>query len=744
MSMASYRVVAISVISLLVISGMLGVFALPSQVHAAAPAVAPGANWTSINYSLDGANNSPQTVIGAGNVNSLGMSWTVPFGQNDPKWGAAPGASWSVEPGVDSPPLIVQGIVYIVTNQGVLFALNAEDGSQVWTKTITLDYKAALKSVPLIESQASSGALPVCSPTACAFNDTFWCSNSNFCTSPVEHKHGINYLTINGRGVISVTGFACEVWGFYADTGDVAYHVTNICVGVPGDGNGAFPATYTSDPPEYYNAPGGGILVYVMGGYTDMGGRSFVVAYNATQILASGANAFDGSYPTGHQMWQFFLQPPSTGDAQWDYQYCSIGYVFDYPAFIKNGTKAVPCSAIPDTVKSIGKTSSSPGGDWGVPKAAATGVSGSWGTYAIDNKTGIMYLGTGEAGPFEYCYGKTCPSNPNERPGLNLYSSTELAIDLHTGKLVWWFQLVPHGLSDWDNSWSTIIGTTNGTESIFKASKAGILFSLNAATGAPNWVFNNPAVKFAPGLTLLDPTNATQMLTPWPNYPNASWIQAPGLAGSLEEDLAYDGHNIYGAWFNSAPNVYTINNQTQYAVTLRTLGPSSGWNDNITLTAINADTGKRVWTQVFQNFVFRGGMTVTNGMLIMPGGDGNLYFLSTATGKILYTLHIGAPLFVDPTIGQAANGKFVLLQVIGGGRWIAAGSAGGAFTVPGGIMAFALGATPGGGGSTTATSTTVVAMASNLPLNYIAYGAVTFAIVITVANVVINGRNRKR
>ncbi len=753
--MVRYRAFAISIIPLLVVSTILGIFAAPTPLNASAQTVAPGANWTMINYNLNGTNDSPQTSIGANNVQNLGMSWTVPFPQNDPNWASVNApycypncATWAVEPGADSPPLVVAGFVYVVTNQGVVYALNAATGAPVWTKTITLDYKAALKTVPIVESQVASGALSPCSSTACTYNDTFWCSTTTNpsinCASPVQHKHGINYLTIpspnfpNGEGIISVTGFACEAWGFDATTGDVAYHITNICVGVPGDGNGAYPATYTSDPPEYY----GGMLVYAMGGYTDMGGRSFIVAYNATQVIAAGAKGFDGSYPTGHQMWQIFLQPPSTGDAQWDYQYCNVGWVFDYPAFAANGTKALPCSAIPNSVKSIGATSSSPGGDWGVPKAAASGVSGSWGQYAIDNKTGIMYIGTGEAGPFEYCYGPTCPNTPNERPGLNLYSSTEMAVDLHTGKIIWWFQLVPHGLSDWDNSWSTIIGTTNGTESIFKASKAGILFSLNASNGAPNWVFDNPAVKWAPGLRPLDPTNVTQMLTPWPNYPNASWIQAPGLAGSLEMDLAYDGHNIYGAWFNSSPNVEVVDAKTQYAQTLRTL-PAPQWSDNITLDAINANTGKVVWSQFFNNFVFRGGMTVTNGMIIMPGGDGNDYFLSAATGKILYTLHIGAPLFVDPTIGQTANGNFVLLQIVGGGRWIAAGQAGGAFTVPGALMAFTLGS-GGGGTSTVSTSTTVVAMASNLPLNYIAYGAVTFAIVITVANVVISGRNRKK
>jgi outer membrane protein assembly factor BamB len=756
--MVRYRAVAIFIIPLLVISTAFGILAIPSA-NGQASGVAAGANWAFINYNLNGTNDSPQTQLTPSNVGDLVMNWTVPMPQTDPSWSQVNSANcypncatWSVEPGADSPPLVVGGIVYFVTNQGVLYALNAQNGVQVWTQAITANFQSALTTVPIIESQVGSGALAPCTPTQCGYNDTFWCSSAvnsaSNCPSPVEHKHGVDYLTINNTPIISVTGFDCELWGFNAITGDVAYHITNICSNAIGDGNGAYPATYTSDPPEYYNSTGGGMLVYVMGGYTDMGGRTFLAAFNATAVMNAGAKGFNGEMctassgtctaPAGQgQLWQIFLQPPSTGDSQWDYENCNVGWVFDYPAFMANGTKAIPCTQIPDSVKSIGATSSSPGGDWGVPKAAASGVSSSWGQYAIDNKTGIMYFGSGEAGPFEYCYGSTCPADPNERPGLNLYSSSELAVDLNTGKIVWWFQLVPHGLSDWDNSWATIIGTTNGTMSIFKAAKDGILFSLNAATGAPNWVFVNPAIKFAPGLAPLDPTSVAAMETPWPDYPNATWIQAPALAGSLEEDLAYDGNSIYGAWFNSSPNVETIDNSTQYAVTLRTIACC----DNVTLTAVNANTGKPEWNDFFNGFVFRGGMTVTNGMLIMPTGNGTEYFINTANGKIISKLYIGAPLFVDPTIGQAANGEFVLFQIIGGGRWLADGDVGGTQTQPGALMAFTLSTNVSS--ATTATSTTVVAMGTNLPLNYIAYAAVTFAIIVTVANVVIRGRNKR-
>jgi len=227
------------------------------------------------------------------------------------------------------------------------------------------------------------------------------------------------------------------------------------------------------------------------------------------------------------------------------------------------------------------------------------------------------------------------------------------------------------------------------------------------------------------------------MLTPWPDYPNATWIQSPGLGGALESDVAYDGQNLYGAWFNSSPTIYKMDNSTQYADTIRTLP----WPDNTTVTAVNANTGKPVWSKFFNNFVFRGGMTVTNGMLIIPTGNGTIFFLSTKDGSIISKLYDGSPMFSDPTIGQAANGEWVMLQILGGGRWLSVGDVGATQTQPGALMAFTIGT--GVGVGTTSVSTTAIQVGTNLPLNYIAYGAVTFAIIVTVANLAIRGRNRR-
>jgi outer membrane protein assembly factor BamB len=140
---------------------------------------------------------------------------------------------------------------------------------------------------------------------------------------------------------------------------------------------------------------------------------------------------------------------------------------------------------------------------------------------------------------------------------------------------------------------------------------------------------------------------------------------------------------------------------------------------NVTLTALDANTGKIVWIHTYDNFLFRGGMTVTNGMIIMPGGDGNVHFLNTTTGNEITQLHVGASLFVQPTLGLTSDNppQLRMVTIFGGGRWSAAGSLGGGAVVPGGVMTWGLplGGTggPGGGVTTTTSVSTVTASGTN-------------------------------
>jgi alcohol dehydrogenase (cytochrome c) len=64
-----------------------------------------------------------------------------------------------------------------------------------------------------------------------------------------------------------------------------------------------------------------------------------------------------------------------------------------------------------------------------------------WMTGTYDPETGTVYWPTGNAGP---------DFNGDERLGDNLYTASDLALDVKTGKLKWYFQYTPHDVWDWD------------------------------------------------------------------------------------------------------------------------------------------------------------------------------------------------------------------------------------------------------------------------------------------------------
>jgi len=723
----------------------------------AASSSTAGANWAYVDDDLSATNWSNQTQITAANAGSMQVQWVVPFPNTDLTWKQAPGAAWTTEPGSSAPPLIVNGIVYVVSDQGTVSAMNAQDGSILWSSAVTLNYTRALQQVPIFETQIANHAVTACTANIAADRNATCLFAS---ASPVMHRHGINDV----NGIINVTGFACELWGFNATTGATAYHITNICVNVPGNPVGAYPATYTSDPPEIYNAPSGPEIIYSMGAYTNSGGRSFLVAFPLNAVLAACAqqgqaacnadNAGDGyngacapnsvTYSVGTEegtcsplvsgqgpLWQVFENPPNAQveDANWDNEQCNIGMVFDYPAWRTNGSLGRTCASLPASVKA---------NDWGNPKGLDATVSTTWGQYVMNNKTGMIYFGTGEESPYPYY-------NVPVRPGLNLYGSSVMAVNMTTGKLVWWYQLAPHDVSDWDDSWAPVLGVAAGQPAIFKSTKLGILFAFNQLTGAPIWAFENPSVVYGQcvasgtvaGMTawangnpvggkasmstayakegdvscmsLGSPENPNWLQHPYPTWPdvNGTYVPLPAATGSLESDVSYavigSTPMLFGAWMNQPASVTQMSYKTGSATTIKAANNPI----NVTLTALNANTGKIVWTHFYANFLFRSANTITNGMVVMPGGDGNVHFVNATNGIEITTLHVGASLFNTPTMGLTSSGQVRLLTIFGGGRWSAAGTLGGGAEVPGGIMAWGLAPAPASS-VTTVTSTSVI------------------------------------
>ena len=118
------------------------------------------------------------------------------------------------------------------------------------------------------------------------------------------------------------------------------------------------------------------------------------------------------------------------------------------------------------------------------PEAAFryAGGANTWGDLTVDEKNGIVFLPTGS--PTHDLYG-------GDRQGDNLFGNCLLALDAHTGKRRWHFQMVHHDLWDYDNAASpkllTVRHEGKPVDVVALAGKTGFLYVFERTTGKPLW-----------------------------------------------------------------------------------------------------------------------------------------------------------------------------------------------------------------------------------------------------------------
>jgi quinoprotein glucose dehydrogenase len=119
---------------------------------------------------------------------------------------------------------------------------------------------------------------------------------------------------------------------------------------------------------------------------------------------------------------------------------------------------------------------------WSGPGAHRTGAANAWSVIAADPERDLVVIPTGSAS-VDYYGGK--------RLGENRYANSVVALRASSGKPVWDFQTVHHDLWDYDNASPPALVTVekNGkpTAAVLQATKTGMLFVLDRATGAPLW-----------------------------------------------------------------------------------------------------------------------------------------------------------------------------------------------------------------------------------------------------------------
>jgi quinoprotein glucose dehydrogenase len=111
-----------------------------------------------------------------------------------------------------------------------------------------------------------------------------------------------------------------------------------------------------------------------------------------------------------------------------------------------------------------------------------TGHTNVWAPMTLDESRGLLYMPV------------STPSNDffgGRRPGKNLFADSIVCLDAATGQRKWHYQLVHHGLWDYDmpSPPSLVSITVNGKhiDAVVQLTKQGFAFVFDRVTGAPVW-----------------------------------------------------------------------------------------------------------------------------------------------------------------------------------------------------------------------------------------------------------------
>lgn len=242
---------------------------------------------------------------------------------------------------------------------------------------------------------------------------------------------------------------------------------------------------------------------------------------------------------------------------------------------------------------------------WGHPEVNSGG--GVWYPPVIDLERRLVYAGVANPAPFP-----GTPEYPNgtSRPGPNLYTNSIVALDLDTGELAWFHQVVPHDIFDRDQVHTLMARLDDGTDVIVSAGKSGIVVGLDPDDGTVRWTtevghHDNDDLAALDGPTVVAPGTYGGVLTPPATADGVVYLATVDAPTELQPDeTAYFG----------AP-----------------LGSADG-----EVTAVDADTGEVLWeTEVPGDPL--GATTVVNDLVFTALLDGTLLALERDTGEIVWT-----------------------------------------------------------------------------------------------------------
>ena len=295
-----------------------------------------------------------------------------------------------------------------------------------------------------------------------------------------------------------------------------------------------------------------------------------------------------------------------------------------------------------------------------------------WNTISYDPELGLIYLGTGQPTPW---------ASTLRGPGDALYTNCILALDIDTGEIEWYFQVVPSDNWDLDATHESMLVdlVIGGVErkALIETSKIGWGVVLDRETGRflhafrtgydniiTGWTDTGSPIFNPDQIPTLDDVDSDRVFEVCPHYHGTRNLNSPSY--SPETGLYYTGIN------NSCMDVTFVSEEYQPGRIYRGMGSRvkmvPGYDYIGEFVAFNPVTGERAW-----EYRPPGGAAMTASALATAGGivfggtaDRRFFALHAETGEHLWETRLNGDISGAPVTFEIDGRQY--LAVGAGGR----------------------------------------------------------------------------
>jgi alcohol dehydrogenase (cytochrome c) len=278
---------------------------------------------------------------------------------------------------------------------------------------------------------------------------------------------------------------------------------------------------------------------------------------------------------------------------------------------------------------------------WANLDAASHGGGNVWVPGSYDPDTHLYIFGTGNP--------SAAYTSQKRGPGANLYTCSIVALNVDTGKMVWYYQNSPHDTHDYDSAQTPILidGEFNGKprKLVLSAARNGYFFTLDRLTGEHLLTGKlSQTVNWAGGLD----AKGAPIRIPAKDFDLAGALVSPANQGITNwQPPAYspDTGLMYVPTTDSYAMYYLSTTDPRGAMGLGGKEEISLGSMGSYITAMDYKTGKVAWQHRFPgvaNYGLQNGILATAGKLLFAGDPGgNLVAYDPADGTPLWHSRIG-------------------------------------------------------------------------------------------------------